>query len=829
MSLFMLLLSAAAGTAQAPEGPACLPFALTPRCPLEANPASFSVIREARDDRADSEILVVVNAALQSPLAAELTRFQQDLEAEGYDVTMTAMSGGTAASLRSMLQGHAGLGGAIFVGWLPAAWYEMDEWGGPHEEFPLDLYFMDLNGTWTDSDGDGMFDAHAGNRQAEIWVGRIDAHAIEFGNEVDLLRDFFDKNHLYRTGGLAVPARALAYDDDDWSGYGASGLDLIYSSVTVVNDPAQTTAAYYRDRMAYGYEFIHLMAHSSPWGHTFKSPSGYSGTVMSPEIAEINPHTAFVQLFACSNCRWTEPNCLGNWYLFGTDYVQLAIGSTKTGSMLEFESFYGPIGSGSAPGVAFRAWMNSVGLGDPAWHYGCVLLGDPTIEPQGGGAMAGVGSHQGGSDAYVKVSTSTTSDCFPSVAVSGENVWIAWMTGSTSRLDIAARNFDGDSWSGVMLVDSDEYWDVSPSLAIDGAGQPWLAWSSFDENTYGYDIMLAHGAGFGTVQTVTTGSGYDVDPCLAWASGKLWLVWQTWRRGEGDIMVRSTDGSYPPSFLSAQGSEDFSPTAAAGPDGKVHAAWVRSGFQGDQILWSYGSASGFSSPVAISSGGFCRAPVLGVAAGQLFAAWQQDDSGSSIRVRRWGGGSWEAEQTIFSSPSLTAVTPSIGESPTGAPVLAWQQGKGAGAQIWASTLTGSGWSAPAQLVNPAGPAWSPALADGVIAWAGTAGTADWDIYVSLEGGLGAEGPSGAGNCLFAPVSNPARGDVRLRSVGAWTGPAEMGMDVYDLAGRLVVSTSGIVSAEGVLTVPTGGAPSGIYFVRLRSGDFNQDLLVTILR
>ena len=193
------------------------------------------------------------------------------------------------------------------------------------------------------------------------------------------------------------------------------------------------------------------------------------------------------------------------------------------------------------------------------------------------------------------------------------------------------------------------------------------------------------------------------------------------------------------------------------------------------------------------------------------------------------GGSWEAEQTVFTSSSLTAVTPSIGESPTGAPVLAWQQGKGASAQIWACTLTGSGWSAPAQLVNPAGPAWSPALSDGVIAWAGTAGTANWDIYVSLEGGLGVEGPSDAGTGRFVPVSNPARGDVRLRSVGAWSGPAVLGIGVYDLAGRLVSSQSAVVSADGDLTVPTDGVRSGLYIVRLRSGDFTQDLLVTVLR
>ncbi|MBN1434088.1 hypothetical protein JW921_04965, partial [Candidatus Fermentibacterales bacterium] len=355
-----------------PTGPEPVPRSMVEPCPLEILPPGFHTIREARSDRGDSDILVIVASGLETPLAAELAQYATDLEADGYNVSTHVMTGGTPSSLRSFLQGQTGRAGAILVGNLPTPWYEMSDWG--QEEFPMDLYLMDLDGTWGDGDGDGLLDSHSGDRGPEIWIGRIDPHAMEYGNEILLLKDYFNRNHLYRTGSLAVPARAVAFNDDDWSGYGSAGLDMIYGSVDVYNSPSTTTADYYRDRLAYGYEFVHLMSHSSPWGHTFKVPSGYSGTVMAPEIAEINPQTVFIQLFACSNARWTEPNCLGNWYLFGEDYGLLAIGSTKTGALLDFEIFYGPIGSGSSPGEAFVTWFDQVGIYDPAWHYGCVLL-----------------------------------------------------------------------------------------------------------------------------------------------------------------------------------------------------------------------------------------------------------------------------------------------------------------------------------------------------------------------------------------------------------------------------------------------------------------------
>lgn len=819
----MILPAAVLLSMMPPSGPATAGFADTPRSPAEERPALFETLIPARADRGDSDILVVVSSGLAASLAPELSRFQTDLEADGYDVTVEIMAGGTPADLRADVISHTGIAGVILVGHLPAAWFEMDEWSGQHEEFPLDLYYMDLDGFWSDTDGDGLLDQHTGERGAEVWVGRIDAHAVEYGSETELMRDFFDKNHYYRTGALAAPQRAMAFNDDDWSMYGDCGLASIYPSVDVYQASGVTTAAYYRDRLEYGYEFVHLMSHSSPWGHTFKSGGGYSGTVTAPEIAEINPPTVFVQLFACSNCRWTEPNCLGNWYLFGEDHCLLAVGSTKTGSMLEFEEFYLPLGAGTPPGPAFRDWMNEVGIGDPAWHYGCVLLGDPTIRPMGSGAAAALpqGHGQTPDATCIQVSTSQHSDCYPSTATSGEDVWIAWTTGGTSRLDIAARHCEGGSWSPVMIIEQDEYWDVQPSLAVDGTGQPWLAWASFSESSYGYDIRLAHGDGFQTVSTAVDGDGYDVDPVLAWG-GRIWLAWQTWRRGEGDIMVKSVSPAFPETYLSADGSEDFSPAAAADPSGSLHVAWVSADAEGEVIMWTRGGAGGFQAPQEISSGSFCRAPALGLAGGQLVLAWQQDDSGSSIRARVWNGSAWGPEQ-ILCEQDQAACMPSVGASPEGAPVVAWQHGSGSAAELRASTLTASGWTAPAALVTFDGPAWTPSLGDGVIAWAGNGPSGNWDIWAVLDGGLGVPGQQPGFSARLS--ANPVAGSSAVLLLEGAPGPVEAA--VYDLTGRRVASATALQSEASAL-LDVSGLPSGAYRIRVLSAGAERSLGMVLL-
>ncbi|MCD4847438.1 MAG: hypothetical protein K8R76_04530 [Candidatus Aegiribacteria sp.] len=798
--------------------------------PLSSLPADFHRSVSVSPDRGDSDVIIIIAEGLEIPLASELAQFESDLSAEGWNVTSWIMSGGSAADLRTFLQMHSDISGAVLVGNLPRAWYEMDEFTGQHEEFPMDLYLMDLDGIWLDIDENGLLDSLSGDRAPEIWVGRIDAHAMEFGSELSLLKDYFASNHLYRTGSLSVPARALAFNDDDWSYYGSCGLENIYSTVEVVNSNSQTTADNYKAELTEGYEFVHLMSHSSPWGHTFRVSSGYGGTVMAPEISCINPQTVFVQLFACSNCRWTEPNCLGNWYLFGTDYGLLAIGSTKTGAMLDFSEFYEPIGSGNIPGVAFRTWFTNVGIYNPDWHYGCVLLGDPTIMPLSGrDRLSSTFPVSDETDDYIQVSTSSFSDCYPVTASSGNNTWVAWLTAENGRLDIAARNWDGDVWSSVYYVDADEYWDVTPDMALDGNGEPWLAWSDFDVSTYGYNVKTASGSFFNNVTVAANGDGYDGAPQLAYTD-RMWLVWQVWRRGEGDIMIKALDGSFPETYLSGINTGEISPTAAADISGYLHAAWVEGTTSGERIMWTRGSETGFLAPVEVSSGNFCRSPELVLVENTLLLLWQEDDDNSRIIAQFWNGTGWDDEEELFSSPTLQAFAPTAGLSLSGNIFAAWQIGNGTDAQIWQSTLEGAEWSSPSQLVNPAGEAWLPALSDGIIAWAGTGGDSSWNIYASLDGGVGISSEEELSVAfIFDILGNPVNQVVRLSVPALNPASAPFNVLIYDLTGRCVFRQELTTGPETVLTIPCTHLPPAVYCLRVSDSQNSWSSLFTIIR
>jgi len=779
--------------------------------PLESFPASFQNISAPISQPVDGNtVLVVVADYVATPLAAELSQFQADLTSEGWSVVVQSMSGGTAADLKSLLQGTAGIDGAIFVGFLPCAWYEEDYWAP--EEFPCELYFMDLDGVWTDTDSDSLFDSHTGDVAPEIWLGRIDAHAADFGSEIQMLSQYFQKNHLYRTGSLTPPSRALAFNDDDWSSYTDCGLNSIYgaSDVTVVNSESQTTAQNYLSRLAEGYEFVHLMAHSCPWGHTFKVPTGMAGTVMAPEIAQVNPNTAFLQLFSCSNARWIETGCLGNWYLFGTDMGLLVSGAAKTGSMLDFEHFYNPVGLGSTFGEAFRDWWEYEAQGgfsssERAWFYGNALLGDPTLKPVGGSVLnAGLEYEVNSSDAF-SVSTSSHSDCFPAVDTNGNITAIAWLTGQNGRLDVAARFYDdaADSWSQVYIVDADEYWDNAVSVCFDDSGVPWLTWSDFDLATYSYRIKTAHGIPFESIETSVPQDGYQVSPDLAYTD-RMWLAWQNWETTGGRIMLKALDGSVPVQQLSSMGEWAECPAISEGPDGRLHALWVKQTPAGSSVMWTSGDESGFDPPVEISSGNFCHSPHISLAGGVLIAVWQSDGPVSSITACVWNSSAWETPETITSGESHF-INPVVCTTAGGEKAVYWQEGR-SNAVARASILETGGWSTPFEPVSSAGPVWNPVASGNNIYWAGTQGS-DWNIYTSNTSGI--SGSANPGGIVPEIASNPVRSNLVIRlpeENQSFSGS----LSIYDISGRKVLGSTAVIECGNSFSVDCSGLPSGIY-------------------
>ncbi|WP_266363745.1 hypothetical protein [Tellurirhabdus rosea] len=336
------------------------------------------------------KMVVAVHFDLYNALKERLNRYVVDLAYDGYFADVYTIKGGRPLHLRNFLKSYDGLKGALLVGSVAVPWFEMDDdFYGAHAEFPCDLFYMDLTGTWSDTDADGKYSQHTGNVAPEIWIGRLWTPTAG-GNDVGLLIDYFDRNHRFRVGQLGHSRSALTLIDDDWEGFGDCGLDgtIPAANIEVITAPASTTGPRYKSEVQDIRGWVQIGAHSNPFGHSFKKPDGSDWVPNTFLRDEKPPKGYFYNLFACSNARYTDAEYMAGWYIFdkaggGNSNGLVAVGSTKTGSMLYFENFYNPMGAGKNVGDAFVDWWKSIGpdhnLDERRWFYGMVILGDPTL------------------------------------------------------------------------------------------------------------------------------------------------------------------------------------------------------------------------------------------------------------------------------------------------------------------------------------------------------------------------------------------------------------------------------------------------------------------
>lgn len=344
-------------------------------------------------------MLVLVDAALYPAVAASVNQYALDVGRDGYWCTIHTIQGGKPADVRDYIKARSPVG-AVLVGAIAAPWYDHNG-----DQFPCDLYYMDLNGTWLDPDGNGKFNGHVGDLQPEIWIGRLYT-PTQGGNDAALINDYFARNHKFRLGLMGHARSALAYVDDPWMGFDDCAFDSMFpaSAITTYTDPLTTDADLYKVEVNKLRSWVQVCAHSWTQGHEF-AVGAVKEYVETPFFRDTNPPDAhFYNLFCCGPGRYTEPDYLAGWYIFdkaggGTCNGMAAVASAKSGSMLFFEDFYGPLGAGKVLGDALVDWWKARGPiheeGEIHWHYGLVLLGDPTlawwkgavpqpIEPTGG-------------------------------------------------------------------------------------------------------------------------------------------------------------------------------------------------------------------------------------------------------------------------------------------------------------------------------------------------------------------------------------------------------------------------------------------------------------
>lgn len=348
------------------------------------------------------KVLIIVDSTLYSELAFEINRYAYDIHhVYGCNVIMEQVDSETCLDIKSLIVSYqSNLDGCVFIGDIAPAFYEADkDYAIPDNNsyvvWPSDMYYMDLSGTWADTDNNNIFNQYSGDKRPEVFVGRISTSNM--GNligEIEGMRLYLKKKHSFWIGHRKVNKKfGLTYTNDDWQDYDGF-LDAIsdlygnncYDSCRPAHYTSFGKTDYLQKLNNDRYEFIQLASHS---GFDHHERFGLSNDwIDGSEIFSNGIKPLGLNLFCCSACCWTDYT--PNQAFLGGDYVYspysdalCVIGCTKAGGMYRFEYFYPQLGQAKTMGQALVYWWRHKGLLDYnweiSWNFGLTIIGDPLV------------------------------------------------------------------------------------------------------------------------------------------------------------------------------------------------------------------------------------------------------------------------------------------------------------------------------------------------------------------------------------------------------------------------------------------------------------------
>jgi hypothetical protein len=283
------------------------------------------------------------------------------VEAAYDDVTLSIHrnSWTDAEALRAYLQtlyANEGITGAILVGLLPYAMWEFP-WG---ERCPLPFFFEDMDGTFSDTDGNGVYDYHGwgANDGPEIWIALMRPPE----NDVNALQGFLDKSHRVHSGALSVRPWAFVCINNDWRGavdpIRAALTPLYGSNIDVVGGSTwRVSGQEYLSGLGNGYEITSLWAHSASWVHQFdQDPQQY---VYYYDVTDLSPGSFFTAVWGCHAMDFNEsPSTnFGIAYTFGASNGVAAVGATRSIGIENQEVIYSSLAAGKNLSEAYFDYL----------------------------------------------------------------------------------------------------------------------------------------------------------------------------------------------------------------------------------------------------------------------------------------------------------------------------------------------------------------------------------------------------------------------------------------------------------------------------------------
>ena len=339
-------------------------------------------------------VVMLVDNTFTTSLATQLTQTQNDLENDGWKVIRHDVSRSVLPSAIKPLivadynADPTNVKAVLILGHVPvprSGNLAPDGHGDHFGSWVADVYYGDVNGSWTDNAlitqsssypfnwnvvGDGKFDQTTIPSPVELAVGRVDMFELYAfpQSETVLLGNYLNKLHDWKVKQFTAQVRALV--DDNFQGYSDAYSQNAWRGFSPLVGPSNVTAADYFTSMSSG-SYLWSYGCGGGWW------SGANGIGETGDFAASNLQSVFTVLFGSYFGDWDVPDNFMR--------ASLASGRTLTNFWAGYPNwFFHHMGMGETIGYATTLTQNNGGghyevAGFNAGRIHVSLLGDPTL------------------------------------------------------------------------------------------------------------------------------------------------------------------------------------------------------------------------------------------------------------------------------------------------------------------------------------------------------------------------------------------------------------------------------------------------------------------
>ncbi len=328
-------------------------------------------------------ILALVNSTIYQKVVPILKSLEESMQNANYFYyfIIENVSGKNPEEIREMIKEEyesKSIKGAVLIGNVPLARYE-DKAIGEVIEFPY--YYMDLNGEWKDTDGDGIIDTPSGNYFPEIWVGIVRS-TDEDGNNVTQIEEYIDKTIDYIDGKYYPKVQSGAFIDDDFLYLDdkiKSSLTSIYIGEEVVDQ--NTNSATFLKFLSNNYAYAYFIVHSDGRSYIIKTHNGHE-KINPWEIKNIN--ALFYTDFSCYGASFERGAITNHLIMVKNSNALGVLTYTAEGEPVPLLYYHGSLSNGTSFGKALVDYIRTVTANRSYFdsHIAMLIyLGFPFLKP----------------------------------------------------------------------------------------------------------------------------------------------------------------------------------------------------------------------------------------------------------------------------------------------------------------------------------------------------------------------------------------------------------------------------------------------------------------